>query len=87
MDTQQRREQEKQARKNEIIEAALQLFSEKSFHEVTMDEIAIRVGLSKGTVYLYFENKDDLFFSIIKEKSTSFLERLRAAIQPELTLV
>jgi TetR/AcrR family transcriptional regulator len=79
MNTQSRKEQEKIARKNEIMEAGLQLFAEKDYHEVTVDEIAERVGLSKGTLYLYFKNKEDLFFSIVQGKADLFYERLHTA--------
>jgi len=75
-----RKEQEKQARKHDIIESALGLFAEKGFHEVTMDEIAERVGISKGTLYLYFKNKDDMFFSVIQEKTNLLLEKLDEAV-------
>jgi TetR/AcrR family transcriptional regulator len=81
MNTQSRKEHEKNARRNEILEAGLQLFAEKDFHEVTVDEIAERVGLSKGTLYLYFKNKDDLFFSIIQEKTDMLYQRLNATIE------
>lgn len=78
-----RRELEKSARKKDIIDAALVLFSEKDFHEVTVDEIAERVGLSKGTLYLYFDNKESLFFSIIKDKTESLLAQLQSAIKAD----
>lgn len=71
------------ARKKDILEAALVLFAEKDFHEVTVDEIAERVGLSKGTLYLYFKNKDDLFFSIIQEKTDVLFCRMRSALKAE----
>ena len=81
MNTQNRKEQEKLARKQDILEAGLQLFAEKDFHEVTVDEIAERVGLSKGTLYLYFKNKEDLFFSIVQDKTDLLYGRLHAAIE------
>ena len=62
------------------MNAALVLFSEKDFHEVTVEEIAERVGLSKGTMYLYFENKENLFLSIIQEKTDALLARIKRAI-------
>ena len=76
-----RKEQEREARKKDILEAAMILFSEKDFHEVTVDEIAEQVGLSKGTLYLYFENKENLFFSIIQEKTEELFIRLQSSIQ------
>ena len=78
-----RKEQEKQARKHDIIESALRLFAEKGFHEVTMDEIAELVGISKGTLYLYFKNKDDMFFSVIQEKTNLLIQRLEDAVNFE----
>ena len=78
-----RKEQEKEARKKDILEVAAKLFSQKDFHEVTVDEIAERVGLSKGTIYLYFENKENLFFSIIQEKTEVLFSRLQTAIQSD----
>lgn len=74
-----RRELEKEARKKDIIDAAARLFSEKDFHDVKVEEIAERVGLSKGTIYLYFDNKENLFFSIIIERAKALYEQLEEA--------
>lgn len=87
MNTQSRKEQEKLARKHDILEAGLQLFAEKDFHEVTVDEIAERVGLSKGTLYLYFKNKEDLFFSIVQDKTDLLYKRLHAAIECDRSFI
>ena len=76
-----RKEQERLARKRDILDTAAVLFSEKDFHEVTVDEIAGRVGLSKGTIYLYFKNKDDIFFSVIEEKTKILFSRLQSAVE------
>ncbi|MFO7890865.1 MAG: TetR/AcrR family transcriptional regulator [bacterium] len=67
-----------------ILNAAMKLFSETDFHEVTVDEIAQSVGLSKGTLYLYFKNKEDLFFSIIKAKSNELFTRLENSLKNDL---
>ena len=75
-----RKEMEREARKRDILETALVLFAEKDFHEVTVDEIADRVGLSKGTLYLYFENKENLFFSIIQDKTDALFNRMKSAV-------
>lgn len=50
-----------------LLEAALDVFSEKSFSEVTLSEIAERVGMTKGALYWHFKNKGDLLFKLIKE--------------------
>ncbi|OQX82702.1 MAG: hypothetical protein B6D63_07355 [Candidatus Latescibacteria bacterium 4484_7] len=52
-------------RKNQIIRAAIREFSNRGFHETEMDNIARTAGVSKGTLYNYFENKSDLFLSTI----------------------
>ncbi len=53
-------------RRTEIINIAAQLFSEKSYHDVTMDEVASKVGVAKGTIYLYFESKEGLYLEILE---------------------
>lgn len=53
-------------KKNNIIKIAAKLFSQKSFHDVTMDEIAEKVGVAKGTIYLYFSSKDNLYLEILE---------------------
>lgn len=48
-------------RRQQIMRAAEQLFSNRRFHEITTDDIAARAGVGKGTIYRYFKNKDELF--------------------------
>ncbi len=55
-------------RRKEIFEAALKVFSKKSFNKATLDEIADKVKISKPAIYLYFKNKENLFFSMIDDK-------------------
>ena len=59
-----RREREKQERRSAILDAAEKVFVEKGVQAATMDEIASAAELSKGTLYLYFKSRDDLFVSI-----------------------
>ena len=79
----QRKEKEKEARKKDILEVATVLFSEKGYHEVKVDEIAEKVGLSKGTIYLYYENKEALFHSIILKKTKMLELQLESSINTE----
>jgi AcrR family transcriptional regulator len=58
-----RREREKLSRRNEILQAARKVFSSKDYASATLDDIATVAELSKGTIYLYFQNKADLFLS------------------------
>lgn len=64
-----------------IIQAALELFSAKSFKEVTVSEIAERAGVAVGTVYEYFSNKEDLYFSIPKKTAKYFNEQLKLHLE------
>jgi len=61
----QRKEREKAARYNAIIRVAERLFFTRGYEAITMDDIARESELSKGTLYTYFENKEDLYFSIV----------------------
>ena len=59
-----RREREKKVREEEIITAAEKIFFEKGFHDTSMDEIAKASQFSKKTLYQYFLNKEDLYFTV-----------------------
>ncbi len=52
-------------KRDKIIEAAAQLFSGKNYHEVMMEDVAKLASIAKGTLYNYFESKEDLYFSIM----------------------
>ena len=78
-----RKEREIAQRKQDILNTAARLFSERDFHEVTVEDIATEVGLSKGTLYLYFKNKDELFFSIIQDRFERLYKRIKEVVQCE----
>ena len=80
-----RKEREKQQRKKDIINSAEKLFFKKGFNETTMDDIAKDAELSKGTLYLYFKNKDILLFNIVKEKLEQLKIELIKAYNEELS--
>lgn len=61
----------KEARPQEILDAALSVFAEKGFAAAKLDEIARRAGVSKGTIYLYFESKESVFTALVREKLAS----------------
>jgi len=61
------RRRRKEARPQELVEAALALFAEKGFAATRIDDVAARAGVTKGTVYLYFESKEALFKAVIDE--------------------
>jgi AcrR family transcriptional regulator len=53
-------------RPQQILQAALEVFAEKGFRAATMDEIAARAGITKGTIYLYFPSKEELFVAMTR---------------------
>jgi AcrR family transcriptional regulator len=61
--------------KEKILDAALEVFSEKGFHVATVDEIAEQAGLGKGTVYRYFANKEALFHDLVRIRLEDLEER------------
>ena len=56
-----------EARPAEIVQAAYQVFSEKGFAAARLDDIAQRAGVSKGALYLYFDNKQEIFEAVVKD--------------------
>lgn len=65
-DTPTRRERRKQDRPGELLDAALDLFVEKGFAATRVEEVAARAGVSKGTLFLYFATKEDLFKAVVR---------------------
>jgi TetR/AcrR family transcriptional regulator len=63
----QRRERRKEARPGELLEAALTLFVEKGFAATRVEEVAARAGVSKGTLFLYFPSKEELFKAVVRD--------------------
>ncbi len=78
-----RKEREKQQRRLNIIEAAEKVFFEKGFDDTTMDEIAEIAELSKGTIYLYFKSKEELFMEIVKRGNKILMNLFDKAIKKE----
>ncbi len=75
-----RRERRKESRPAELLAAALDLFVERGYAATRLDDIASRAGVSKGTLYLYFANKEELFKALVRENIVSRLDRFRAEL-------
>ena len=60
-------ERRKEARPQELLAAALDLFVERGFASTRLEDVAKRAGVSKGTLYLYFTNKEELFKAVVRE--------------------
>lgn len=70
------REKQRQERENLILQAAEEVLLEKGYHDTSMDEIANRVGIAKGTLYLHFARKEDLIFTFFERQLKSVLSEL-----------
>jgi AcrR family transcriptional regulator len=76
------RQRRKQARPQELLAAALELFVEKGFAATRSEEVAARAGVSKGTLYLYYPSKEELFKAVVRENLASHIaEGLQIAAQ------
>ncbi len=71
----------KTAKRQTIIQAAIEVFGKKSFRDSNISEIARRANVAEGTIYQYFRNKEDLFFSIPIEKTKEFCAELELHLQ------
>ena len=81
-----RREQQKEAKRLALVDAALSVFSRVGFAAAKMDDVAEEAGVSKGTVYLYFDSKEQLFEGMVKSKMLPVFENAaELPIAPEVT--
>ncbi|MDY6903779.1 MAG: TetR/AcrR family transcriptional regulator [Thermodesulfobacteriota bacterium] len=76
-----RKEREKQRQRQDIIDAGLELFSEKGYHNVAMQEIAEKAEFAVGTIYNFFPTKADLYETIVRQKIDLFEQAFEKAIQ------
>ncbi len=67
------KERQRQERANLILQVAEEVLAEKGYYETSMDEIAARVGVAKGTVYLHFPSKEDMVFALFERELETFL--------------
>ncbi|MGZ3591818.1 MAG: TetR/AcrR family transcriptional regulator [Thermodesulfobacteriota bacterium] len=68
-------------RRQSIIQAAIEVFGKNNFPNSTISEIAQKANVAEGTIYQYFKNKEDLFFSIPVEKSKEFSRELELHLE------
>jgi AcrR family transcriptional regulator len=76
-----RREREKLRQRQEMLAAALDLFSQKGYYNVSMHEIAAHAEFSIGTLYKFFQNKEDLYKALVLEQCDKFEDALIQAIE------
>ncbi len=68
----------KEARPDEILAAALESFAARGFAATRLEDVAARAGISKGTLYLYFKGKEELFEAVVRATLLPNLERVEA---------
>jgi AcrR family transcriptional regulator len=78
-----RREREKLRHRHQMLAAALELFSEKGFHNVSMHEIAERAEFAIGTLYKFFKNKEDLYKALMMERAEEYHRVLMGVLAEE----
>ena len=76
-----KRERRKEARPGELLDAALDLFVEKGFAATRAEEVAARAGVSKGTLFLYFQSKEELFKAVVRENISGRLTEWNAEFE------
>ena len=74
MSSQERREKERESRRSAILKAARKLFFDRGFKSVTVDNIAAKAEVSKGSVYLYFKSKEEIYTQILINDNISAFE-------------
>lgn len=67
LDSKPRWERRKEARPQELLASAIELFVERGFAATRLEDVARRAGVSKGTLYLYYANKEDLFKAVVRQ--------------------
>jgi AcrR family transcriptional regulator len=74
------KEKQRQEREALILQAAEEVLAEKGYYETSVDEIAARVGIAKGTVYLHFPSKEDLVVAILQRNAREVVALVEAAV-------
>ena len=75
------RRRRKAERPQEILEAAFVEFSRNGYAMTTLDRVAERAGVTKGTIYVYFENKEHLFISMVREVTKATLDTVHEMLE------
>ena len=75
-----RKQEDKQARRDAILEVAATMLGRREFNSITMAEVARRCGLAKGTLYLYFGSKEELFLAALERELAAWFDALGAQL-------
>jgi AcrR family transcriptional regulator len=81
------RKAEPAARRDAILDAALTVFAERGFEAARLDDVATQAGVAKGTLYLYFKDKEALFEEVVRNAASPIVERLSVlAAAPDMPM-
>ena len=75
------REQQREAKRQAVLQAAAELFNERGFHATSLDDIAARLNVSKPTLYYYVKNKDEILLQCVRQGLELTLEGIEASRQ------
>ena len=78
-----KRRQKNNNKHQRIIQAAVKVFAQKGFYQAKVSEIARAAGVADGTIYLYFQNKDDMLISLFEQEMRVILTEMKAALDAE----
>lgn len=84
-DTPSLKERQRQEREALILRAASELFAERGYHATSLEDIAARVGIAKGTIYLHFASKDDLVVALMKQGFDLYVKAFQEALESATT--
>ncbi|HEX8732770.1 MAG TPA: TetR/AcrR family transcriptional regulator [Ktedonobacterales bacterium] len=84
-DTPSLKERQRQERERLILRAASELFAEQGYHATSLEDIAARVGIAKGTIYLHFASKDDLVIALMKQGFDQYVKAFQDALESGAT--
>src|SRR5262245_27226143 len=65
---------------DKMLDAAARLFARQRFHEVRMEDVAAHAGVGKGTIYRYFDDKDELYGALLERAAKQVEQRIRSAM-------
>lgn len=80
LDSKPRWERRKEARPKELLASAIELFVERGFAATRLEDVARRAGVSKGTLYLYYANKEDLFKAVVRQTILPMIDDAEASV-------
>ncbi len=74
-----------QESRRRILESAREIFFRDGFEAANLDDVALRAGLAKGTIYRHFESKAELYVAVLARNADAFVDRMRQTVDPSLS--